>query len=48
MAWRIVGKLGWGGGPRNLFPPSGLLEVLGLEEGVSDHRHQRVPVQACP
>ena len=48
MACRIAGRLGCGGGPVILFSPSGLLEAAGLQEGVGDHRHQRVPVQAGP
>lgn len=30
------------------FPPFGLFEPLGLEEGKSDHTHEAVPVQPLP
>lgn len=48
MACRTAGKLGFGGGPAILFPPFGLLEAEGLEEGEGDHGHQCVSVQALP
>ena len=43
-----AGRLGWGGGPRILFSPSGFVEAAGLEERVGDHCHERVSVQASP
>src|SRR5689334_23964840 len=48
MAWRIAGRVGCGGGPLSLFSPSRLSEPAGLEEGVSDHRHQGVAMQSAP
>jgi hypothetical protein len=48
MAWRIAGRVGWGGGPAILFSPSGLFKALGLEEGECDHAHQGVSVQPGP
>ena len=48
MAWRTAGRVGWGGGPLILFfPPCGC-ETAILEEGVGDHRHERVTVKALP
>jgi hypothetical protein len=47
MAWRTAGKVGWGGGPRTLFP-SRLSEPSGLQEGVGHHRHQGVAVKSDP
>jgi hypothetical protein len=41
MAWRTVGRVGWGGGPLVLFSPC-CCEAATLEEGVRDHRHQRM------
>lgn len=37
MACLMAGRLGFGGRPEILFPPFGLLEPKGLEEGESDH-----------
>jgi hypothetical protein len=48
MACLMAGMLGWGGGPPTLFFPSRCSEAVGLEEGVSDHGHQRVSVQPGP
>jgi len=48
MACLIAGRLGFGGGPEILFPPFGLLEPKGLEEGESNHGHQRVSMQTFP
>ena len=39
-----AGMAGCGGWPRSLLSSRGR-EAAGLEEGVSDHRHQRVSVQ---
>ena len=48
MAWRTAGRVGWGGGPLILFfPPCGC-EAAILEEGVGDHRHERVTMKALP
>jgi hypothetical protein len=41
-------QTGLWGGPAILFPPSGLLEPLVLEEGKGDHRHQHVSVEPGP
>jgi hypothetical protein len=41
MACLMAGMLGCGGGPEIIFP-SRCFEAAGLEEGVGDHRHQRV------
>lgn len=46
IACLMAGRLGFGGGPEILFPPFGLLEAKRLEEGESDHGHQRVSVEA--
>lgn len=43
-ARRMAGKVGCGGPERILFFPLRLFEALLLQEGVGDHRHQRVPV----
>ena len=40
--------VGCGGGPPTSFFPSRCFEAAGLEEGVGDHRHQRVSVQTGP
>ena len=48
MACLMAGRLGCGGGPGLLFFPFCLVETAGLQEGVGDHRHQRVAVQARP
>ena len=48
MARLIAGMLGCGGGPPILFFPSRCFEAAGLEEGIGDHRHERVAVQAMP
>ena len=48
MAWRTAGKVGWGGGPLILFFPPRRCEATVLEEGISDHCHERVTVQALP
>jgi len=45
MAARIAGWVGCGGGPLLLFFPLRLFEATGLEEGLGDHGHERVPVQ---
>lgn len=34
--------------PEDSFSPLGFAEPAGLEEGVGDHRHERVSVQASP
>ena len=47
MACRTAGKLGRGGGPRIVFFPPCLRGDV-LEEGVGDHRHERMTVQALP
>src|SRR5262245_35640112 len=44
MAWRTAGKVGWGGGPLILFFPPCCCEAAMLEEGVGDHRHERMTV----
>src|SRR5215207_8284168 len=48
MAWRTAGNVGWGGGPLILFFPPGCGEAAMLEEGVRDHRHERMTVKALP
>src|SRR3712207_9370546 len=50
MAARTVGRLGRGGGPAPalLSPPLRRCEAAGLEEGVGEHRHERMAVQAGP
>src|SRR5579859_5016143 len=48
MACRTAGRLGCGGGPRILFPPSRLVKPTKLEKCVGDHRHQGVAMQTCP
>src|SRR6266498_349331 len=48
MAWRTAGKVGCGGGPLILFFPPCCCEAAMLEEGVSDHRHERMTVKALP
>ena len=40
-ARRTAGRVGCGG-------PLRLLETLMLQEGVGDHGHERVPMQALP
>ena len=44
----MAGMLGCGGGPEILFFPSRCFEAAGLEEGVGDHRHQRVSMKSGP
>src|SRR6266508_1327589 len=44
MAWRTAGRVGWGGGPLILFFPPCCCEAAMLEEGVRDHRHERMTV----
>jgi hypothetical protein len=48
MAWRTAGKVGWGGGPLILFFPPCSCKAAMLEEGVRDHRHERMAVKALP
>jgi hypothetical protein len=48
MAWRTAGSVGFGGGPLILFFPSCGFEPAMLEEGIGDHRHERMPVKALP
>ena len=48
MAWRTAGKVGWGGGPLLLFSPPCCCKAAMLEEGVRDHRHERMTMQALP
>ena len=48
MAWRTAGKVGCGGGPLILFFPLRCFEATVLEEGVSDHRHERMTVKTLP
>src|SRR5882672_4106773 len=48
IAWRTAGKVGWGGGPLILFFPPCCCEAAMLEEGVRDHRHERMTVKALP
>ncbi len=48
MAWRTAGNVGCGGGSLILFFPSCGFEPAVLEEGVSDHRHERTTMQALP
>jgi len=48
MACRTAGKLGWGGGPLILFFPLCCGEAAKLEEGVGNHRHERVAVKPLP
>jgi hypothetical protein len=47
-ARRTAGKVGCGGPQWILFFPFRLLEPLMLQEGIGDHSHERVPVQALP
>ena len=42
------GKVGCGGGPLTLFFPPHIRKAAMLEEGVSDHGHERVTVKALP
>src|SRR6267142_3579268 len=48
IAWRTAGKVGWGGGPLFLFFPPCCCEAAMLEEGVRDHRHERMAMKALP
>jgi len=48
MAWRTAGRVGWGGGPLILFFPPCCCEAAMLEEGVRDHRHERMTMKALP
>ena len=48
MAWRTAGKVGCGGGPLILFFPFCCCETAILEEGISDHRHERMTMKALP
>ena len=48
MACLTAGMLGWGGGPETLFFPSRCLEAAGLEEGVGDHCHEGMTMEALP
>jgi hypothetical protein len=48
MAFLIAGRLGFGGGPEILFPPFGLLEPKGLEEGKGNHAHKAVSIKPLP
>jgi hypothetical protein len=48
MAWRTAGNVGCGGGPLILFFPPHFREAAMLEEGVSDHGHERMTVKALP
>ena len=48
MAWRTAGRVGWGGGPLILFFPLCCCEAAMLEEGVRDHRHERMTMKALP
>ncbi len=48
MACLTAGMVGCGGGPGILFFPSRGGEAAGLQEGIGDHGHQGVPVQAGP
>jgi len=48
IAWRTAGKVGCGGGPLIVFFPPCCFEPAILEEGVGDHRHERMTVQALP
>ena len=47
-ARRTAGRVGCGGPGWILFFPLRLLETLMLQEGVGDHGHERVPMQALP
>jgi hypothetical protein len=48
MACRTAGKLGWGGGPLILFFPLCCGKAAKLQEGVGNHRHERVAVKPLP
>ncbi len=48
IAARMAGRVGWGGGPWLLFFPLRLLEAPRLKEGISNHGHERVPMQPRP
>lgn len=48
VACLMAGMVGCGGGPGILFFPPRCFEAAGLQEGVGDHRHQGVSVQARP
>ena len=48
MARRTAGRVGWGGGPAILFFPFGCCQAAVLQEGVGDHRHQRMAVKPLP
>ncbi len=47
MACRMAGMVGCGGGPPLFFPPC-CFEAAGLKEGVGNHCHLGVSVQADP
>src|ERR1700731_4769912 len=48
MAWRTAGKVGLGRGPFIFFFLPCCCQPATLEEGVSDHRHERMTVKALP
>src|ERR1700692_3311428 len=48
MARRTAGRLGLGGGPWILFFPSRLSKAAMLKEGIGDHRHEGMTMQALP
>jgi hypothetical protein len=48
MACRTAGKVGCGGGPLILYFPPHFREAAMLEQGVSDHGHERMTVKALP
>lgn len=48
MAWRTAGKVGWGCGPALLFFPPCCFEAAILEQGIGDHRHERMTMEALP
>jgi hypothetical protein len=48
MACRTAGKVGCGGGPLILFFPLRRFEAAVLQEGIGDHRHERMTVKTLP
>ena len=48
MAWRTAGRVGCGGGPLFLFFPLRRFKAAVLQEGIGDHRHERMTVKTLP
>lgn len=47
-ARRMAGSVGLGGPYLLVFFPLGQVQALMLQEGISDHCHQRVSMQTLP